>query len=51
MNTKLLCMARKIWMRDDIPRQTARNYVRQWARSVHMLGDRWLLAQHQQRKA
>lgn len=46
----LLRMARKVWLRDDIPRQTARNYVRQWARSVHMLGDRWLLANKIERK-
>lgn len=40
----LLRMARKAWMRDDIPRETARYYVLAWARSVHFLGDRWLLA-------
>lgn len=50
MNTQLLCMARKVWMRDDIPRETARYYVRAWARSVYMLGDRWLLANKIERK-
>jgi len=51
MNTTLLRKAREVWLRDDIPRATARNYVLQWARSVHQLGDRWLLARYIERKA
>lgn len=50
MSAKLLRMARRVWLRDDIPRETARYYVRAWARSVHRLGDRWLLANKVERK-
>lgn len=50
MNTTLLRMAREIWLRPDIPRSTARYYVRQWARSVYTLGDRWLLAKQVERR-
>lgn len=51
MNAKLLAHARKLWLRDDLPRSTARYYVRCWARSVHRLGDRWLLARNIERKS
>ena len=42
MNVKLLSMARKLW--DN------RRYQRQWARSVHQLGDKWLLAKYVEKK-
>ena len=46
MNTKLLRMARSYFCRDYIPVSTQRHNIRAWARSLRVLGDKWLLAQH-----
>lgn len=44
MNTSLLTIARRNYYRPGIPRSTQRHNVLTWARSVHMLGSKWLLA-------
>lgn len=46
MNTKLLRIARKHFVRDYIPRSTQRHNIRAWVRSLRLLGNKWLLAQH-----
>lgn len=50
MNIKLLAMARRLWDIDDVPTHINRMNMRKWARSVHRLGDKWLLASYVQRK-
>lgn len=50
MNTKMLKVARRLWNVADVPAQVNRANARKWARSVRLLGDRWLLAQPVQRK-
>lgn len=44
MNTTQLSRVRRLFFRPDIPSSTARHNARQWARSIRMLGYRWLLA-------
>ena len=46
MNSTLLRIARKHFMRDYIPVSTQRHNIRAWVRSLRILGDKWLLAQH-----
>lgn len=50
MNTKLLKMARKLWNVDYVPAEINRINQLKWARAVHMLGDKWLLAKYVERK-
>jgi hypothetical protein len=44
MNTKLLKHVRTLFVHDMVPPHTARHNMRQWVKSVRMLGDRHLLA-------
>lgn len=44
MNTTRLQQARRLFFCRDVPTSTARHNARQWARSLRMLGSRWLLA-------
>ena len=44
MNTSLLAMARRNYCRPGIPTSTQRHNILAWARSVHRLGSKWLLA-------
>jgi len=44
MNTKLLKHVRTLFVHDMVPTSTARHNMRQWVRSVRMLGDKHLLA-------
>jgi hypothetical protein len=44
MNITLLSIARRNYCRPGIPLSTQRHNVRAWARSVHLLGSKWLLA-------
>lgn len=44
MNTARLIQARRLFFVDGAPRSTCRHNIRQWVRSVRMLGDQWLLA-------
>lgn len=50
MNVKLLSMARRLWNVDHAPTEINRRNQRQWARAVHRLGDKWLLATYVQKK-
>lgn len=50
MRTKLLKLARRLWDVDYAPREVNRRNQREWARSVHRLGDKWLLATYVQKK-
>jgi hypothetical protein len=45
MNITLLRQARQIFQTYDASPQVIRSYQRKWARSVHQLGNKWLLAQ------
>lgn len=45
MNIKLLSIARRHFCRPYIPVATQRHNILQWARSVHKLGSKWLLAE------
>lgn len=51
MNTNLLKRARRLFNVPEVPASTRRHNMRSWARSVAMLGDKWLLATPVQRKA
>jgi hypothetical protein len=44
MNTKFLTLARKNFCNDWAPIHVQRHNMRQWARSLRLLGDKWLLA-------
>lgn len=44
MNTTLLSRGRRLFIRPDVPRHVARHNVREWARALRKVGDRWLLA-------
>lgn len=44
MKIKLLSMARKLWGVPHVPGNINRSNQLKWARSVHRLGDKWLLA-------
>lgn len=46
MNSTMLRIARKHFCRDYIPVSTQRHNIRAWVRSLRILGDKWLLAQH-----
>lgn len=46
MNTTMLRIARKHYCRDYIPLSTQRHNILAWVRSLRILGDKWLLAQH-----
>lgn len=44
MNTTRLIQARRLFIVDNVPASTCRHNIRQWVRSVRMLGDKWLMA-------
>ena len=44
MNTKYLTLARKNFCNDWTPISVQRHNMRQWARSLRLLGNKWLLA-------
>lgn len=44
MNTTLLRHARQLFLTYDASPDVIRAYQRKWARSVHQLGGKWLLA-------
>jgi len=50
MNTKLLKHTRELFKSYDVPEHVRRSYRLKWIRSVRLLGDKWLLAKHIQRK-
>jgi hypothetical protein len=45
MNITLLRQARQLFQTYNVSPEVIRSYQRKWARSVHQLGDKWLLAQ------
>jgi len=45
MNTTLLRHARQLFQTYNASPDVIRSYQLKWARSVHQLGDKWLLAQ------
>ena len=44
MNTSLLKHVRTLFVHDMVPTSTARHNMRQWVKSVRLLGDKHLLA-------
>lgn len=50
VNTTLLRRARRHFVHPMAPRNVQRHNIRQWARAVRMLGDKWLLSQPVERK-
>lgn len=51
MNTRMLKHVRQLWNVSHVPQEINRANQRKWVRSVRMLGDKWLLAKHVERKA
>lgn len=49
MNITLLRHAQKLFKNYNVSEETKRNYQRAWARSVHQLGNKWLLAKKAER--
>jgi hypothetical protein len=49
MNTKVLRRLRDIFSTYDLTEDARRSYIRQWVRSVRLLGDNWLLVKNVQR--
>ena len=43
MNTNLLRRARSHFVHDMAPRDLQRKNMRNWVRSIRMLGDKWLM--------
>lgn len=50
MNIKLLTMTRRLWDAEHAPIELNRRNQLMWARAVHRLGDKWLLAKYVQKK-
>ena len=50
MNTKMLRHVRQLWNVPYVPAHINRANQRKWIRSVRLLGDKWLLANHIERK-
>ena len=44
MNTTRLKQARRLFVHQGVELSTARHNIRQWARSLRLLGDKWLFA-------
>ena len=50
MNTKMLRHVRQLWNVPHVSQEINRANQRKWIRSVRLLGDKWLLAHHVERK-
>jgi hypothetical protein len=50
MNVRMLRHVRELWNVEHVPLATNRANQRKWVRSVRLLGNKWLLAQHIERK-
>ena len=50
MNISMLKKARMLWNVEYVTREQNRHNQLQWVRSVKALGDKWLLAQHVQKR-
>jgi len=51
MKTHMLTKARSLFNVEYMPSEINRANQRKWVRSVRLLGDKWLLAKHVQKKA
>lgn len=49
LNRSLARRAVRMYNNDMVPKSTNRHNQKSWLRSVHLLGDRWLLAKPQGR--
>jgi hypothetical protein len=49
MNTTMLKKARRLWCIGHADRDTQRENIRKWVRSVRLLGDRWVMAAREPR--
>ena len=50
MKTKALRRVRQLFNNPHVPAEHNRSYQRQWVRQVRILGDKWLLAKHVERR-
>lgn len=50
MNVRMLRHVRQMWNVDHVSQETNRSNQRKWVRAIRLLGDKWLLAQHIERK-
>lgn len=50
MKTKLLKLSRKLWNVDYVSKELNRTNQLKWAKAVHNLGDKWLLAEQVRKK-
>jgi hypothetical protein len=50
MNVRMLRHVRQMWNVDYVPQEINRANQRKWVKAVRLLGDKWLLAQHNERK-
>ena len=50
MNVRMLRHVRQMWNVDHVSQEINRSNQRKWIKSVRLLGDKWLLAQHIERK-
>lgn len=50
MNTNALRRVRRLFNNPYVPVEHNRSYQRQWVRQIRMLGDKWLLAKHIERR-
>lgn len=51
MNTSMLKRGRRLWSNPLAAAETNRRNLREWVRAIRTVGDKWLLAEHVQRKA
>jgi hypothetical protein len=51
MKTRMLSHVRALWNSPHVPPAINRANQRKWIRSVRLLGDKWLLAKHIERKS
>ena len=51
MNTTRLRQVRRLFANDLTPTQTQRHNMRNWVRSVRMLGNNWLIAKQVDRRS
>ena len=51
MNTNMLTRVRRHFVHDMAPRHVQRHNMRAWVRSVRLLGDKWTIAVHVERRA
>ncbi len=50
MNTNMLRRSRALWSSPSVDPSVNRANQRKWVRAIRILGPRWILAQHVERK-